>query len=196
MAAAAASEELVKLPVGVEVLKPAIEARSPDQPWTASPVVLVLLLTLVLVYTRVRRQRASSPTLELWGISYFRVVGRYEAWRVFTSSFTHLQLPHLLLNAFGLWATRRCEWKLGSVCYLATTAVFMVASQVFHLLCTHQLATRGIRAAAQSVTVGCTGVVFAWLALAACESNAAPYPVFGAAAQSTLPISALSGANI
>jgi hypothetical protein len=161
---------------------------------------------------------------------------------VFTSSFTHLQLPHLLLNAFGLWATRRCEWKLGSVSYLATTAVFMVISQVstscvfakmlllallsryatfsergqllstslchavvvslssglltltthclslaalccvwqvFHLLCTHQLATRGIRAAAQSVTVGCTGVVFAWLALAACEPNAAPYPVFG-----------------
>jgi membrane associated rhomboid family serine protease len=71
-------------------------------------------------------------------LSYSRAVrnfllqglGRYEAWRVFTSSFTHLQLPHLLLNAFGLWATRRCEWKLGSVSYLATTAVFMFASQV------------------------------------------------------------------
>jgi hypothetical protein len=49
MAAAAASEELVKLPVGVEVLKPITEARSPDPSWTASPVVLVLLLTLVLV---------------------------------------------------------------------------------------------------------------------------------------------------
>jgi membrane associated rhomboid family serine protease len=170
MAAAAAGEELVKLPVGIEVLKPATEARNPDPDWTTSPVVLVLLLTLVLVslisvfrymrikntvtnvtldqpsqsisgklmlswlswqvYARVRRQRASSPASELWGISYFRVVGCYEAWRVFTSSFTHLQLPHLLLNAFGLWATRRCEWKLGSVSYLATTAVFMVISQV------------------------------------------------------------------
>jgi hypothetical protein len=48
-AAAAASEELVKLPVGVEVLKPTTEARSSDPSWTASPVVLVLLLTLVLV---------------------------------------------------------------------------------------------------------------------------------------------------
>jgi hypothetical protein len=47
--ATAAAEELVKLPVGVEVVTPAAEARNPDPAWTASPVVLVLLLTLVLV---------------------------------------------------------------------------------------------------------------------------------------------------
>lgn len=61
----------------------------------------------------------------IWQVSPDAVAVSYELfwekrqyWRVFTAAFAHYELPHLGMNALGIWNIREFETLLGTFRYL------------------------------------------------------------------------------
>lgn len=73
--------------------------------------VCFFLRRLLLLYVR-----QVSP--DAVAISYTLFWEQGEYWRVFTASFSHFELLHMLFNAMGVWNTRALETLLGSFKYL------------------------------------------------------------------------------
>jgi membrane associated rhomboid family serine protease len=74
--------------------------------------------------------------------SYKRVVLDYEAWRLLTSAFSHLDIFHLVFNVTSMWACRLAEWELGSWRFAMQSLALIIASKLVSLSIYHVLYQR------------------------------------------------------
>jgi membrane associated rhomboid family serine protease len=65
---------------------------------------------------------------ETIGFSYKKVVIDGERWRLVTSTFSHLEVFHVLFNVYSLWSCRVMELQFGAYYYVQTTCVLIVCA--------------------------------------------------------------------
>eukprot|EP01112_Ceratiomyxa_fruticulosa_P019733 TRINITY_DN6525_c0_g1_i1.p1 TRINITY_DN6525_c0_g1~~TRINITY_DN6525_c0_g1_i1.p1 ORF type:complete len:256 (-),score=25.74 TRINITY_DN6525_c0_g1_i1:251-1018(-) len=104
--------------------------------------------------------------------SYEKVLVQKEAWRIFTSSFGHFTLPHLLLNMLSLWSCRYLEIMYGSIVFLKYCFLLLVLSMVTIIVVYHALIFMFRKENYfSSLSVGYSCVVFGLMTIQACLQN-------------------------
>ena len=130
------------------------------------PVTVALAAAQVAVWTFLVREAVSFARV---GLNYDAVVARREYWRLAIAPLAHVDYVHLFVNVWTLWQFGGAqECALGSARSALATAVLALASQGVELALYHALIKRcRLRTYARLYSLGFSGVLVAWITVAA-----------------------------
>ncbi|KAI8466449.1 MAG: hypothetical protein J3K34DRAFT_524532 [Monoraphidium minutum] len=115
-------------------------------------------------------------------LSPLLVVQRLQVWRLVTGHLLHAGLLHLALNlAAFMPLSAGLERAMGSVRYAHMLAVLVALQDVVHIGLAYAARALGFRRALRACAIGCSGAVFALIAVDCAASGPAPRRLFGAA---------------
>eukprot|EP00904_Undaria_pinnatifida_P003822 jgi/Undpi1/13440/HiC_scaffold_8.g03099.m1 len=164
----------------------AAAASRPASPWSDArpvseqlagyPATFFLITTFVVVFVVMWRRRIAPASM---GSSYRHLVVRSEWWRVVTAALSHSGLLHLFFNISSLWACRRIEAELGSWTYLLASAHILVLAEAFETMFLH--AAHKMGRLVDTVSIGYSGVVFAWMVVLSLKPDAPVRTIGGVA---------------
>lgn len=143
------------------------DARPLFEQLVAYPATFFLAATFVVVFVVMWRRRVAPASM---GSSYRHLVVRSEWWRVVTAAISHSGVLHLCFNISSLWACRRVEAELGSWAYLLASAHILVLAEMFETMFLHAALKMG--RLVDTVSIGYSGVVFAWMVVLSLKPDA------------------------
>eukprot|EP01138_Halocafeteria_seosinensis_P007471 gb/GECG01007637.1/.p1 GENE.gb/GECG01007637.1/~~gb/GECG01007637.1/.p1 ORF type:complete len:307 (+),score=17.16 gb/GECG01007637.1/:1-921(+) len=142
------------------------------------PVTTLLILLNTGLYLYQWNKKIAPESL---AVSLKQVVDDGEYWRLVTAGFTHGSAMHLLFNMASLWNMKFIESKaLGSLEYLRDSIAILFVSKALMMLL-HYLASRkfGFSRFDSMMSVGYSGVIFAWMTVTAMWNPSGEINVFG-----------------
>lgn len=81
----------------------------------------------VLIWAYLWNDRVDVPAV---AYQFDAVVVHGQWWRIFTSTFTHMNLLHLAFNCVSLWSVGTLEAAIGPAVYLKWTLLIILLSMV------------------------------------------------------------------
>ena len=110
----------------------------------------------------------NAVPVETVSFSYHAILHQREYWRVFTASFAHYDVLHLVFNVSSLYELGALEHIYGSAHFLLLNIVLVVFTMALCCLETAVLIKwSGNQAAAHQQSIGFSCVLFAWMVVAA-----------------------------
>lgn len=126
------------------------------------PVTITTIIIQIIIFLYIFNY---NITYDKVGYIYSRVVNNNEYYRIYTSSYTHLNLLHIGFNIISLWQLSDLEIYLSSLTYIIYTLILLNASMLLLTIIYYILIHIGYEQYKDTTSVGYSAVIFGLMSI-------------------------------